>query len=183
PWKYGAITASGDVFLTVLFCRLFLHHERQHAGVDLLRVASEAKHLRCRQGVPRSKSVANIFFTLPGSAGFQLHSVSIRENTIDYERVEPISTRFSMREERSPDRCACQRFNSQLRPSFFFTDVDAFRHHHRHLVAAFYAAQSGFDERVTATFDLFVLEKRTGLGAFWQGSPSKPPLALVNVVG
>jgi len=183
PWKYGAVTASGDVFLVMWFCRLFLHHEQQGGAVDLLQVASEAKHMRTRHGIPRTSSTANIFFSLPGADGFALHGLSIKGRTMDYERIEPISTRFSMREERSPDESVCQAFNTLLRPSFFFQTVDAFNRHHLDLLGAFYTAQSAVDDRVTATFDVFMLDKTTGEGTFWHGSHSPGRLTRLNDVG
>lgn len=174
PWKYGAVAASGDVFLMVHFCRLFLLHERQGQPIALLQVAREAK-AACA-GSP-SRSIGNIFFTLPGSDGFELHGAFFTETTVEFEVIEPISTRFSMREERAPDETTCHSFNSRLRPSFFFEDIDAFHRHHLDLLSGFFTGQSAVDDLVTPSFDAFVLDKRSGMGMFW-----KTPAAVKALV-
>lgn len=172
PWKYGAIAASGDVFLVAGFCRLFLRHQRCGGAVDLRLVASEAKQLRTRAGVPRCQSTGNIFFTLPGQYGFELHSVCIGDSTVEYEHIAPISTRLSLREACAPDVAVCQAFNRQLRPLFWFKDRSCFHRHHLDLLAGLYRSQSDVDALVTSSFDTFILDKRTGVGTFWPGSPA-----------
>lgn len=180
PWKYGAIAASGDVFLMACFHRLFLHHERKRQPIDLLQVAREAKAMRSRSGIPPSQSTGNIFFTLPGSEGFALYCIFVRATTIDYEVVESISTRFSMRKG-TPDESACHAFNNRLRPSFFFPGSDAFHRHHLELLGRFFAGQSAVDELVTASFDVYMLEKTTGFGAFWQVSGAMKRIATIDL--
>ncbi|WP_448134076.1 hypothetical protein [Stenotrophomonas rhizophila] len=166
-WKYGAIAGSGDVVLMVVFLRLFLLHERQNARVDVLQIASEAKAARIRAGSPPGECVGNIFFTLPASDGFQMHGVYIGEHRIRLETVDPISTCFSMQEQRSPDRTACNAFNGRLRPALFFSDTRAFDTHHLDLLRRFFECQSAMDDRVTGSFDVMFLDKRTGIGRFW----------------
>lgn len=180
PWKYGAITASGDVALMILFCRLFAHHESSGCPIDLLQVAREVKQMRTRAGVPRHVSTGNIFFTLPGREGLSLYGLFVREDTVDYEIIEPISTRFSMREA-TPDPSSCNAFNRSLRPSFFFQSTDAFHGHHLDLLGAFYAGQSAVDGLVTSNFDVIMLEKRTGTGAFWLGRGGPKPLVTIDI--
>lgn len=168
PWKYGAIAASGDVFLMVNFLPAFLLHERRDHPIDLLHVAREAKAVRTRSGVRPADSVGNIFLTLPGDDGFRLHGVSVREKTILLDTIEPISTRFSMRKARAPDEGACNAFNGKLRPSFFFGEVDAFHSYQFELLNDFFARQSMADALVTPSFDVFMLDKRTGEGRWWR---------------
>ncbi|WP_313245749.1 hypothetical protein [Stenotrophomonas rhizophila] len=166
-WKYGAIAGSGDVVLMVVFLRLFLLHERQNARVDVLQIASEAKAARIHAGSPPGECVGNIFFTLPASDGFQMHGVYTGEHRIRLETVDPISTCFSMQEQRSPDRTACNAFNGRLRPALFFSDTRAFDTHHLDLLRRFFECQSAMDDRVTCSFDVMFLDKRTGIGRFW----------------
>lgn len=179
PWKYGVVAASGDVFLMVLFCRLFVQHEQTGRPVDLLRVAREAKQARTRSGVPSDRSVGSIFFTLPGREGFELYGVSVRAHSIEYEVIEPISTRFAMHKD-APQASAYEAFNSSLRPSFFYPDAAEFQRHHLDLLAGFFAGQSAVDDRVTASFDACILEKRTGAGLFWQVSEGPKQLLLLE---
>ncbi|MDH5822484.1 hypothetical protein QFW77_05700 [Luteimonas sp. RD2P54] len=180
PWKYGAIAVSGDVFLAACFQRLFAHQERMGQPIDLLQVARDAKAVRARSGAPPSESTGNLFFTLPGCDGFALHCVFIRADSIECEIIEPIGSRFSMREG-TPDEAACHAFNKRLRPSFFFPVIDAFHRHHLELLGRFFAGQSAVDEFVTASFDVYMLEKRTGLGAFWHVSESQERLATIEL--
>ncbi|WP_407352145.1 hypothetical protein [Luteimonas sp. R10] len=180
PWKYGAIAASGDVFLMACFHQLVLHYERRGQPINLLQVAREAKAARSRSGVPPCQSTGNIFFTLPDSEGFALYCLSVRTASIECEIIEPVSTRFSMREG-TPDKSACHAFNNRLRPSFFFPGVDAFHRHHLELLGRFFADQSDVDELVTASFDVYMLEKRTGLGAFWPASGTRKQLAAIDL--
>lgn len=181
PWKYGAIAASGDVFLMVYFYRLLLHHESKGQPIDLLQVAREAKMTRSRSGAPPGDSTGNIFFTLPVSDGFALYHLSVTADMIDFEIIEPITTHFSMREERAPSEATCQAFTSRMRPAFFFQDVGAFHHHHLGLLKAFFARQSAVDEMVTSSFDVCVLEKRTGKHTFWHMSETAKQLAAVDL--
>ncbi|WP_146090181.1 hypothetical protein [Xanthomonas populi] len=180
PWKYGIVAASGDVFVTVWFCRLFLHHESTSRPIDLLQVAREAKQIRTRNGVPCNQSTGNIFLTLPGREGFDLYCVSIEADTIDYEIIEPITTQFSFGKGALDDP-AYNAFNSCLRPSFYFQSVDAFHSHHLALLSAFFRRQSAIDELVTASFDAFMLDKRTGIGAFWQISETSKQIAYIDL--
>lgn len=166
PWKYGATAASGDVFLTAHFTRLLLRHAQYGRPIDLFQVAREAR--AARTGTPRNQITGNVFFTLPGNDGFQLHGAFFRERTVEFEIIAPISTRFSMREERAPDETACHAFNDKLRPAFFFEDTEAFHRHHLDLLGGFFARQSAVDDLVTSSFDAFILDKRTGLGMFWR---------------
>ena len=177
PWKYGTVAASGDVFLMAHFCRAFLWHESLGQPIDLLQVAREAKAARTRSGTPPSRSTGNIFFTLPGNEGFELQGAFFGESTVEFEVLKPISSRFSMREERAPDETVCQAFSSKLRPSFFFDGIDAFHRHHLDLLSKFFAGQSASDDLVTSSFDVFMLDKRTGVGRFW-----KTPAAVKDLV-
>lgn len=166
-WKYGAIAASGDVFLMVSFCRILLHLVEGREPIDLLRIGREAKAARTSVGIPPSRAVGNVFFTLPGSDGFVLHMLQIAESSIEHEIIEPISTRFSTRA-CSLDEAACHAFTSRLRPSFFYPDIGVFHHQRLALLGECFAAQSAFDDLVTASFDAIILDKATGAGTFWQ---------------
>lgn len=181
PWKYGAVAGSGDVFLMAHFCRLFLLHERPGEPIDLLQIAREAKVARTRAGVPADRSTGNVFFTLPGTDGFELHGAFFREGTVEFEAITPISTRFSMREERVPDEAACKSFNSRLRPSFFFDDIEVFHRFHLDLLAGFFARQSARDHLVTPSFDVLMLDKRSGVVRFWRTSDSVKTLVSLGV--
>ena len=90
PWKYGAIAASGDVLLMAHFCQLFLLHERLGQSIDLLQVAREAKAAHTRAGALPSESTGNVFFTLPGRDGFELHGAFFDKSTVEFEIIEPI---------------------------------------------------------------------------------------------
>lgn len=179
PWKYGGFTASGDVLLMAHFLRLFLLHDRPGEPIDLLQVAREAKAARTRAGTSPGRSTGNVFFTLPGADGFELHGAFFTEATVEFETIPPIGTRFSMREERAPDEVACQAFNSRLRPSFFFDDIDAFHRTHLELLGAFFAQHSAVDDLVTSSFDVLMLDKRSGAIGFW--STLDPVKALVSL--
>lgn len=181
-WKHGAIAASGDVVLMVWFCRLLLHHERSGQPLDLLQIARQAKQRRACDAIPCEVSTGNIFFSLPGGEGFNLYGVFIKAQTIELELIEPISTRFSMREA-VPDAAACHVFNSRLRPSFFFKDAQAFQQHHLGLLGAFYAGHSAVDDRVTPSFDVILLEKRTGRAMAWQVSERAASLVSITLMG
>ena len=61
PWKYGAIAASGDVFLMVHFHRVFMAFAGSGSSVDLLQVARRAKSVCSRSGVLQDRSTGNIF--------------------------------------------------------------------------------------------------------------------------
>lgn len=181
PWKYGAIAASGDVFLAVNFRRLFMLHESLGQPVNLAQVARDAKAVRARNGAMPNESVGNIFLTLPGHDGFELHGVFVGENSIEIEVIAPTSTRFSVREDRAPDESACHAFNSKLRPSFFFEDIDAFHRRHLDLLSTFFAEQSATDELVTSSFDVFMLDKRSGVGRFWRTPDAVKTLVSLRI--
>ncbi|MGH8086012.1 MAG: hypothetical protein ACREPV_12170 [Lysobacter sp.] len=181
PWKYGAIAASGDVFLMVHFCRLFLHHEGLGHPLDLLQIAKEAKMACVRNGARSDASAGSIFLTLPGAEGFSLYHVCVTTDMIDFEIIEAIGTRFSMREERAPDESVCQAFTSRLRPAIFFGDSAAFSHYHIDLLKTFFARQNAVDEMVTSSFDVCLLEKRTGVHTFWHISEPPKQLAAVDL--
>lgn len=180
PWKYGALAGSGDVFLMAAFHRLFLAHGSRNQPIDLLQIALEAKAIRSSSGIDASRSTGNLFFTLPAPEGFHLHGLYIEENTIELELIEPISGRFSMGEVTS-DESACHALSGRLRPSFFFESRDAFQRHHLDLLTAFFARQSMVDELVTASFDMLILEKKTGTGLFWQVSDCTKPFATIDL--
>lgn len=167
PWKYGAIAASGDVVLMVNFWRKFLLQEGLGQPINLAQVAREAKAARTRAGIPPSQSTGNVFFTLPGRDGFELHGLFFGERTVEYDVVAPIETRFSMQAHRVPGEAGCHAFNSRLRPSFFFDDINAFHRHHIDLFGRFFAEQSAVDDLVTSSYDIFMLDKRSGGGLFW----------------
>lgn len=178
-WKYGAIAASGDVVLMVLFCRLFLHHERKGSPIDLLQIARQANEVRSRSGTPVSQSTGNIFFSLPAYEGFALYGLFVEADTIELEVIEPISTRFSMLKGRL-DESVYDQFNSRLRPSFFFQDIDGFHRHHVNVLKTFFTGQSTVNELVTSSFDVCMLDKRTGISTFWHISETTKQLASVR---
>lgn len=180
PWKYGAIAASGDVFLMVCFHRLFLDCEARGEPIDLLQIARQAKGMRSRSGTLLSGSTGNIFFTLPGRDGFVLHALYIGEDTIDHEIVEPLSTQFSL-PGKPVDDSACHVLSSRLRPSFFFPDADGFHRCHLDLLSTFFAGQSAADELVTSTFNLCMLEKQTGMSWFWQMPEATKQLLRIDL--
>lgn len=180
PWKYGAMAASGDVFLMVYFCRLFLYRTGKSDPIDPVQIARAAKQTRSGSGTSLGRSTGNIFFTLPGREGFDLHCVFIGADRIDYEIIKPIGTRFSVGKKMLDDP-AYDEFGSRLRPSFFFNDVDGFHRHHLDLLAGFFAEQSAVDELVTASFDVCMLDKRTGEGKFWSVSGTPKQLAFTEL--
>lgn len=180
PWKYGVIGGSGDVFLMACFYRAFQYHESTGRPIDLLQVANDAKAARSRHGVCSSKSVGNIFLTLPGRDGFELFLVSVGKDIIGFEIVEPISARFSMREGKA-DESACDAFVGRLRPSFFFREVEDFHRHHAELLKQFFLEHSRSDALITASFDVCMLDKRTGIGTFWHVSETPKRLAFVHL--
>lgn len=180
PWKYGAIAASGDVFLMAYFCRLFLCHASKGGPIDPVQIAKAAKQTRLGSGTPLGCSTGNLFFTSPGCEGFDLHGVFIGADRIDHEIIKPIGTRFSVGK-RMQDDPAYDEFGSRLRPSFFFSDVDGFHRHHLDLLAAFFAGQSAVDELVTASFDVCMLDKRSGVSKFWSVSDATQQLAFIEL--
>lgn len=113
----------------------FLHLAERREPIDLLRIGREAKAARTCDGVPPSRAVGNVFFTLPGSDGFVLHMLQIAESSIEHEIIEPISTRFSTRA-CSVEAAACHALTSRLRPSCFFTDIGAFHHQRLTVIVA-----------------------------------------------
>lgn len=180
PWKYGAISASGDVFLMTYFLRLFLKHVNDSGPMDLAQIANAAKQMRTNSGVPPDMSTGNIFFAAPGREGFQLHCVSVKTDRITCEIIKPFITQFS-----SPDMLLGQAgydaFNRQLRPALFFCDIHAFHRHHLDLLTAFFADYSAGDARVTASFDVCMLDKKTGAGLIWHMSDPPKQLAYVHL--
>ena len=180
PWKYGAIAASGDVFLMAYFCRLFLYHAGKGGPISPVQIARAAKQTRSGSGTPLDRSTGNIFFTLPGREGFDLHCVFIGADRVDHEVIKPISTRFSVGK-KMLDEPAYDEFGSRLRPSFFFNDIDGFHRHHLDLLTGFFAEQSTADELVTASFDVCMLDKRTGVGKFWSVSETPKQLAFIEL--
>src|SRR5690606_24286190 len=148
-----------------------------------LHIARLAKQVRSRSGARPEESTGNIFLTLPGCIGFELHALYIDEARIDHEVIEAVSTRFSM-PGRPLDDSACHVFTGHLRPSFFFLDVDAFHRHHLDLLGAFFAEKGATDRFVTSSFDAFMLDKRSGVGMFWKTPHSvKPLVSIVLPVG
>lgn len=97
-----------------------------------------------------------------------MYGVHIGEKRIPLETVDPISTCFSMQQQRSSDPAACNEFNGCLRPALFFSDTRAFDAHHLDLLRRFFARQHSVDDRVTCSFDVMFLDKRTGIGRFWK---------------
>lgn len=182
PWKYGAIANSGDVFLMTYFCRMFQHHESKGQPINLLQVARDAKAARSSKGICPSKSVGNLFFTLPGGKGFGLFFLSVEKDKIDCEIVEPVSARFSMSvKSASADESACSDLVKCLLPSFFFQSIDDFHQHHIDLLKQFFLQHSSLDELVTASFDVYMMDKRTGVGTFWHVSEPPKQLAFVHL--
>ena len=179
PWKYGATAASGDVFLMAHFRWMLLLHDRSGQPIDLLQVARAAK--AARVGESRNPSAGNLFFTLPGNDGFELHHAFFTEKTVEFGVIEPISTHFSMREARAPDPSVCHAFNSKLRPSFFFEGIEAFHRYHLDLLGGLFAGQSAVDDLVTSSFDAFMLDKRSGMGMFWRTPDTVKTLACLGL--
>jgi len=178
PWKYGAFAASGDVFLKINFLRLFLKNVSDGGPINLAQLAKTAKQIRTNSGVPPDISTGNIFFTAPGRVGFQLHCVSVKTDRILCEIIKPLVTQFSSAD-KLLEQAEYNAFNKQLRPAFFFDDIHAFHRHHLDLLTAFFAGYSAGDARVTASFDVCMLDKKTGIGTFWH--MSKPPKQLAYV--
>lgn len=182
PWKYGAFAASGDVFLMTFFLRIFLESVNGGGPTNLLQVAKAAKQMRTNSAVPSEISTGNIFFTAPGREGFQLHCVSVETDRIHCETIRPFNTHFSSAD-KLLEQAEYDAFNKQLRPAFFFDDTDAFHRHHLDLLTAFFAGYSAGDARVTASFDVCMLDKKTGVGMFWHISESPKQLAYVRLSG
>lgn len=180
PWKYGAFTASGDVFLKIIFLRLFLKCVKDGGLIDLAQIAKAAKQMRTNSGVPPDISTGNIFFTAPGREGFQLHCVSVKTDRIACEIIKPFITHFSSAH-KLLEQAEYDAFNRQLRPAFFFDDIHAFHRHHLDLLTAFFASYSAGDARVTASFDVCMLDKKTGAGMFWHVAEPPKQLAYVDL--
>lgn len=180
PWKYGAFAASGDVFLKIIFLRLFLKRAEDGDPIDLAQIANAAKQMRTNSGVPPDISTGNIFFTAPGREGFQLHCVSVTTDRITCEIIKPFITQFSSAD-KLLEQAEYDAFNKQLRPAFFFDDIQAFHRHHLDLLTAFFAGYSAGDARVTASFDVCMLDKKTGVGMFWHVSEPPKQLAYVHL--
>ncbi|KLI97865.1 hypothetical protein WQ56_16360 [Luteimonas sp. FCS-9] len=157
------------MFLMAYIYRLFLHHASKGRPVNVLQVAREAKATRSATGVPPDHSTGSIYFTLPGNENFHLHGLHITADTIIHETIDPLTTCFSMHRD-APEPSAYEVFNSQLRPSFFFSSIAEFQRHHLDLLTRFFRDQSAVDDLVTASFDVCMLDKRTGIGSFWQMS-------------
>lgn len=173
PWKYGAIGASGDVFLLAYWWRLFMQQDSSGGAVDLLQAATDAKQARTRDGVPPNRATANIFCTLPGEDGFALHAVYVGAGKVRCEVIEPISSVFSMREGGIGED-ESEAFVSRLRPSFFFEDPADCERCNINLLARLFAEQSTRDSHVTASFDLAMLCKESGAIGFWRiGEPAQ----------
>lgn len=181
PWKYGVSAASGDVFLMANFHRIFRIHQSLGLPIDVLHIARQAKAMRARSGVGAHRSTGNLFFTLPNAEGdgFGLFLVSIGERAIDCEAIEAISARFSMRKA-VLDGPAYDDFASRLRPSFFFRDAEAFHRYHIGLLKRFFLRHSALDEWITASFDVCLLDKRTGVSMFWRVSDGAKDLAIAS---
>lgn len=179
PWKYGASAASGDVLLMSCYFRRFLVHESSGDTVNLLQVAKEAKQLR---RVDPAQSTGNIFFTLPGSDAFDLHCVGVHSDRVRYELIKPVTAHFSLREECACDQATCDAFSRSLRPSVFFPSIDAFQQHHIGLLKDFYRSHSAMDGMVTASFDVCLLDRRTGIGTFWHVAEPPKHLACVEIL-
>lgn len=180
PWKYGAFTASGDVFLKIIFLRLFLKCVKDGGPIDLAQVAKTAKQMRTNSGVPPDVSTGNIFFTVPGREGLQLHCVSVTTGRILCEIIKPFTTQFSSAD-KLLEQAEYDAFNKQLRPAFFFDDIQAFHRHHLDLLTAFFASYSAGDARVTASFDVCMLDKKTGAGMFWHVAEPPKQLAYIHL--
>ena len=178
PWKYGAIAASGDVFLVAYFHRLFFHYESRGQAINLSQIAKQAKAMSSRAGISRSGSTGNLFFTSPGREGFKLHALYIKADRVDYEAIDLLSTRFSM-PENAVDDSACSAFNGRLRPALFFSSLEAFYRHHLDLLKRFFAEQGAASNLVTPSFDVCMLEKHTGKGLFWR--VSKTPKQYIHL--
>ena len=84
-----------------------------------------------------------------GLPGVLAYGVYIGEHRIRLETVDAISTCFSMQEQRSPDRTACNAFNGRLRPALFFSDTRAFDTHHLDLLRRFFVERGA----ILADFD------------------------------
>ncbi|KRG64154.1 hypothetical protein ABB27_16820 [Stenotrophomonas terrae] len=148
--------------------------------IDLAQVAKTAKQMRTNSGVPPDVSTGNIFFTAPGREGLQLHCVSVTTGRILCEIIKPFTTQFSSAD-KLLEQAEYDAFNKQLRPAFFFDDIQAFHRHHLDLLTAFFASYSAGDARVTASFDVCMLDKKTGAGMFWHVAEPPKQLAYIHL--
>lgn len=172
PWEYGAMAGAGSVFLLASFCRAFWRRARAGRCIDLAAIGAEAQAAQGRH------ATGNVFLTLPTDDGFGLFCVRVGAHRAESETIAPISAQFSLREG-SADPAACEAFVRRLRPACLFADRDAFHRHHLDLLRGCFAQYSSVDDRITATFDVAIIEQRSGLTTFWH--VADPPRALIEL--
>lgn len=167
-WKYGAIAASGHVPLTAHFIHLVTLYDAKRSVISLQEIARQAKASCTQQGASAEHSTGNIFLTLLGQEGFQLHMLCVEKSQITLDTIEPIGSVFSLSEDAAMAPAAYKALNGRLRPSFFFKTMQEFHHYHLECLRQIYAQQSAHDPFVTSSFDLAIFNKQTGEGWFWQ---------------
>ncbi len=176
-WKYGALTASGDVLLVSSFFQLFAQQEAKGGGIDLLRIGKLCKASRCAGGAPAEDATANLFFTLPGGDGFELHALSIGDAVIRHEVIAPVGAQFSMLEGAIP-AAQCHEFNRQLCPGFMFASQKDFYRYCGEILCAFYRVSAQACPVVTESFDVYLLKKHTGEGVLLGTLPAGKMVSL-----
>lgn len=163
-WKHGAIVVSGSVLLMHYFYELLnIHAASEPAEWQFLAIAqiARAKFLNIYKGSEEATGTA--FFSLFNNHKVELIHLSINEDGIQYETIQPMFAHFSVFAG-TPDDPIYQLFVDALRQQQHFAGIEEFYNYHIELIKIFYKRQASFDESITCAFDVFIQNVSTGVG-------------------
>ena len=163
-WKHGAIVVSGSVLLMHYFYELLSSQAAsQQDEWQFLYIAqiARAKFLQIYKNGEEATGTA--FFSLFNNNKVELIHLSINEECIKYETVQPMFAHFSLFAGTHHDPIY-QLFVDALRQQQQFLTMEEFYNYHADLIKAFYKRQASFDESITASSDIFIQNVKTGIG-------------------
>ena len=161
-WKHGAITVSGDVTLMHYFQNA-LDLYASNNNWDFLQIAQIAKALYISSGKPGHLATGTAFFSIRTVRKVEIIHLSIKNNVIEYEAMQPMHAHFSLFAG-TPHDPIYQLFVSSLKKIDQFSSFQDFYNYHKGLIQFFYKRQQSFDDSITSSFDLFIQNTKTGYG-------------------
>ncbi|MDV2440475.1 hypothetical protein QR665_13470 [Acinetobacter gerneri] len=161
-WNHGAFAASGDLILVEYLYQL-LQEEVNENSFEILKIAKKAKMLRLNENLSNERSTGCAIFTAKLLNKTVLIHLSINENSVEYEFIEPMQSFLSLGGG-DPNDPVYHYFADLLKERYWFDNFENFLDYHLNLVKNFIRRQKGFDNSITPIFDFIIQSSKTGQG-------------------